>query len=144
MIEYLFQKFDEKFKRLTIMIFDQFRVIFRRETLLGLEIVINLSQYRYIAIGISRRFLGKKHYFQYDNDAHSDPENASDYEDDVIDLQAGYKTKTAGITYARGILERSEEVFSLKKRFREANAINQFKSFIFLFFHYCFIYFNEI
>ena len=55
--EYLFQKSIGKSHRPRIITFDQFRIIFRRETLLGLGIAINPSQYRHIAIEIARRYL---------------------------------------------------------------------------------------
>ena len=122
--EYFFQKSSSKTNRFTILNSDQFRAIFRRKTLLKLGIAINPNQYRHIAIGISRRFLNKGNQFQPDEETHSDPENDPDYEDDVIDLQAGHRTKTSGSIYARGVLERSGEVFSLKKRFRDSSIVS--------------------
>ena len=84
--EYLFQKSSGKSYRPKTLTSDQFRVVFRRETLIGLGVAINPSIYRHIAIAISRRFLGKQHQFQQDEEGYSDPENDSDYKDDIIDL----------------------------------------------------------
>ena len=84
--EYLFQKTSEKSHRPRIITLDQLRVIFRRETLLGLKIAIKPSQYRYITVEISRRFLRKFSRFELDDDDYLDHENDLDYKDDVIDL----------------------------------------------------------
>jgi hypothetical protein len=123
MSEYLFQKSSGSSKPPTTIDSDQFRGILRRETLSGLGIALNPSQYRHIAIGISRKFLDKPHHFQPDDDPEDEPED-SDYEDDIIDLQAGHSSKTAGTVYGRGILESKGEVFSTKKRFRNASIVS--------------------
>ena len=143
-MEYLFQKSSGKSYRPKTLTSNQFRVVFRRETLIGLGVAINPSIYRHIAIAISRRFLSKQHQFQQDEEGYSDPENESDYKDDIIDLQAGHKTKTSGIGYARGILERPEETFTKKNRYRGASIISQQYFFISYSFRYCIIYFYHI
>ena len=123
--EYLFQKFSEQSNRSQQVTSDQFRLIFRRETMLGLGVAINPSQYRHIAIGISRRYFDKSHRFERDDDINSDSKNNINYEDDVIDLQAGHKSNIAGLIYGRGIMKRSGEVQSLKNKFRETSTISQ-------------------
>ena len=82
--EYLFRKigFFKKSKK-TEFNSDDLRRIICRETLIGLKQSINPSQYRYIAIGITRKFLRKKSYFNYDQfDLEADFED----EDDIFDL----------------------------------------------------------
>ena len=85
-IEYLFQKSIGKSHRPRIITSDQFRNILRRETLLGLGITINSSQYRHITIGIARRYLSQSNRFESNIDPYADPNNDPDHEDDVIDL----------------------------------------------------------
>ena len=129
--EYLFQKFSSRQSYRTRPITsDDFRKILVRETLSRLGVTIKPSQYRHIAIGLSRRFLEKTHRFEPD----SDHENDSDYKDDIVDLQAGHKTRTAGLIYGRGILERSGDIFTLKKKFREASTVSLFILYIIHFF----------
>jgi len=102
---------------------DDLRRVFRRETLIGLSVAINPSQYRHIAIGIARRFLKKGIRFDYDE---FDLEQTDDIEndDDIFDYQAAHTPKIDGLTYARGFQEREGEIASLKKRFREASIVS--------------------
>lgn len=102
----------------------QFRTILRRETLAGLGISINPSEYRHIAIGIARRYLSKSLGFQAEDETNIDDENDPDYEDDVIDLQAAHGSREAGLVYGRGLLEATGEVLSLKKKFQEASLVS--------------------
>ncbi len=39
-----------------------------------------------------------------------DDENDVDYKDDVLDLQAAYSSRTAGIVYARGLFKTTGEI----------------------------------
>ena len=103
---------------------DRFRRIFRRETLAGLGTALNPSEYRYISIGISRRFFTKAYQFQPEDLADLEDENDIDLEDDVIDLQAGYSSRTAGLVYGRGLFDKSGEIRALKQRFREASIVS--------------------
>ena len=64
----------------------QFREFFRRETLTGLGIAINPSEYRHIAIRIARRFLRKNLQFQLDEPELDPDQNDENYEDNVINL----------------------------------------------------------
>ena len=70
----------------------------------------------YAWVGISRRFLSKGLDFQQEDQENSDKEN-SEYEDDIIDLQAAHSSETAGRVYARGLRQPSNEIQSLKRRF---------------------------
>ncbi len=83
--------------------------------LAGLGLALNPSDYHYITIGISRRFLSKNLGFQADNPEDLDEENDPEYEDDILDLQAGHSSRVAGTTYARGLLELSGEIQSVKR-----------------------------
>ena len=58
-IKYLFQKSSGKSYQPKTLTSNQFRVVFRQETLIELKVAINSSIYRHIAIAISRQFLGK-------------------------------------------------------------------------------------
>ncbi|KAM0793815.1 hypothetical protein BDR22DRAFT_816244, partial [Usnea florida] len=53
---------------------------------------------------------------------------------------AGYKTRTIGLIYSRGILERSGDIFTLKKKFREASIVSLFLLYIIHFFLFNNIY----
>ena len=113
---------------------ERLRTIFRRETLAGLGTPINPSQYRHLAIGISRRFLSKNLYFQPEEDPNLDGEDSLDYEDDIVDLQAGHGTRTAGLVYGRGLLEPGGEIQSIKKRFEATSLVSIFFLYIFFYF----------
>ncbi len=61
------------------------------------------------------------------------------YKDDVLDLQAAYFSRTAGIVYARGLFETTGEIQGLKRQFREASIVSvlyfYYFSIIFLIFY---------
>ena len=130
---YLFQKISLHKSQAIRITSDDLRRILRRETEIGLGVAINPSQYRHIAIGISRKFLKKDFRFKNDKFDHdvSDQEDHN-FDDDIVDLQAGYSTRVSGLTYARGILERSGEIADLKSRFREISLVSN----IYIFFIY--------
>jgi len=111
----------------------KFRTIFRRETLAGLGVALNPSEYRHIAIGISRRFLSKKIQFQPEDLRDLGDEKDSDYEeeirDSVLDQQAGHDPNTAVTVYARSLFEASGEVRSQKRLFQEASLVSTFIEF---------------
>lgn len=104
---------------------DQFRKVFRTATERGLGLAINPSQYRHIAIGITRRYLRKDLFFQPDEGL-DESINDDDYSDDILDLQAAHSTRIAGAVYARGLFDQSGEVLSIKQRFREASIVGFF------------------
>ena len=56
-----------------------------------------------------------------------------DYKDDIMDLQATHGSKTAGIVYARGLLQGKGEILSLKRRFQEASLVSNIISIIFIY-----------
>ena len=132
LITFLFEN-PTRNPRLKSLIFtsDQCRRVFRSATQRGLGSAINSSEYRYIAIGISRRFLYKNHYFQ-PNEERDESFDDVDYIDEILDLQAIYSTKVAGFTYARGLLDQLNEIQSIKKRIREASLV----SYLFFFFSF--------
>ncbi|KAJ5907318.1 uncharacterized protein N7473_004234 [Penicillium subrubescens] len=91
---------------------------------------INVSVYRNIAIGISRRFLRESSVFpqnQFDNstgdtiaddiddEASMDPDYFQGY---IADLQAGYSSYVAGITYGREVTERAGTTAQRREFFR--------------------------
>ena len=87
--KYLFKDLSRKrYKAYSKISGDQFRTIFRRETLSGLGLALNPSEYRHIAIGISRRFLSKNLEFQPEDPAGLEDEDI-DYEDDIITPRNG-------------------------------------------------------
>ena len=131
--EYLFEDLSRKrHKAYSKISGDRFRTIFRRETLSGLGLALNPSEYRHIAIGISRRFLSKNLEFQPEDPAGLEDEDM-DYEDDIMDLQATHGSKTAGIVYARGLLQGKGEILSLKRRFQEASLVSNIISIIYIY-----------
>ena len=131
--EYLFEDLSRKrHKAYSKISGDRFRTIFRRETLSGLGLALNPSEYRHIAIGISRRFLSKNLEFQPEDPAGLEDEDM-DYEDDIMDLQAAHGSKTAGIVYARGLLQGKGEILSLKRRFQEASLVSNIISIIYIY-----------
>ena len=50
-----------------------------------------------------------------------------------MDLQATHSSKTAGIVYARGLLQGKGEILSLKRRFQEASLVSNIISIIFIY-----------
>lgn len=125
LLEYLFENLTRKKGSKSSRInSERFRRVFRRETLAGLGLALNPSEYRHLAIGISRRFLSKTYHFQPEDLPDLDNDNDLDYEDDVIDLQAGHSSREAGITYARGLFEITGEIQSFKQRFKEASIVS--------------------
>ena len=50
-----------------------------------------------------------------------------DYKDNIMDLQAAHGSKTAGIVYARELLQGKGEILSLKRRFQEASLSSRDK-----------------
>jgi len=85
--EYLFKNLlKSRRSKATRINSERFRKVFRRETLAGLGLAVNPSDYRHIAIGISRRFLSKSLQFQPEESTEIEDENDVDYEDDVLDL----------------------------------------------------------
>lgn len=120
---YLFQKISLNKSRAIRLTSDDLRRITKRETQIGLGLVINPSQYRHLAIGISRKFLKKEIRFETDDHENNDQED-HDYSDDIVDLQAGHSTRVSGLTYARGILDRSDEIASQKSRYREISLVS--------------------
>ena len=56
-----------------------------------------------------------------------------DYKDDIMDLQATYSSKTAGIVYARGLLQGKGDILSLKRRFQEASLVSNIISIIYIY-----------
>ena len=130
---YLFQKISLHKSQAIRIISDDLRRILRRETEIELEIAINSSQYRYIAIEISRKFLKKNFRFKNDKFDHnvSDQEDYN-FDDNIVDLQADYSTRISELIYARDILERSDEIADLKSRFREISLVSD----IYIFFIY--------
>ena len=82
--EYLFEDLSKKRKnsKASRISGDRFRTIFRQETLAGLGLALNPSEYRHIAIKISRRFLSKNLEFQPKDLEEED----RDYKDDILDL----------------------------------------------------------
>ncbi len=109
--EYLFENLSKSRRsKATRITSKRFRKVFRREILAGLGLAVNPSDYRYIAIRISRRSLSKSLQFQPEESTEIDDENDVDYKDNVLDLQAGYSSRTAGIVYARGLFETTGEI----------------------------------
>ncbi len=54
--------------------------------LAGLGLALNPSEYRYLAIRISRRFLSKTYHFQPEELPDLDDENDVDLKDNILDL----------------------------------------------------------
>jgi superfamily II DNA helicase RecQ len=85
---------------------------------------LNISSWRHIAIAISRRYCQDP--FQ------EDQELEEDSDDDPWDLQTGHSTHTAGMVYARELMEGSNAVVGRREKFRhvsqEWHKFWQFKS----------------
>ena len=131
---YLFQKISLHKSQTIRITLDDLRRILRSEIEIELKIVINLSQYRYIAIKISRKFLKKDFRFKNDKFDYnvSDSEDYN-FDDNIVDLQVGYSTRVSELIYARGILERLDEIADLKSRFRDISLVSISIFFIIIF-----------
>ena len=118
LFEYLQRTTSSKTQKITS---NRFRAIFRRGTLAGLGLAVNPSNYRHIAIGVSRRFLRKSLAFQPDPEDREDEEDESEYEEDILDIQAAHSSRVSRLTYARSLFEAKGEVRSTRERFRKAS-----------------------
>jgi superfamily II DNA or RNA helicase len=90
----------------------------QHESYIGLGQILNVQQYRHIAIAISRKFLPRQLQFQEDKDRTAEAE-----EDNILDLQAGHTSAVAASTYARGLHERSQETFTVRQQYRHASLL---------------------
>ena len=79
---------------------------------IGLGQTLNVQSYRHLAIRISRRFLTAGHHFSEED------RTEEDIEQNALDEQAAHTLYVAGAIYARGLTERSGEVWSQRQRFR--------------------------
>jgi superfamily II DNA helicase RecQ len=93
----------------------------RRISVAGLGAEIGLQAYRDLAIAISRRYLRPKEAFRRDEDD-EDGDRDEDVEAVTADEQTGHTSHTAGMVYARGIMERDGEVASKRERFRGSSV----------------------
>ena len=105
---------------------EQFRSIFRRETLAGLGVEVNPSEYRQISIAISRRYLRKNLQFQAEKEDEND-EKDEDYSDEIYAQQAVHSSRREELTYAQGLFQPSGELASVKTRFREASIVSNYR-----------------
>jgi superfamily II DNA or RNA helicase len=110
---------------------DRFRQVLTRETGIGLHgTTINVSAYRNIAIGISRRFLRESSVFpqnqfddgtgdtiadDVDDEASMDPDH---FQGHIADLQAGHSSHVAGMAYGREVTERAGTTAQRREFFR--------------------------
>lgn len=102
----------------------------KSETSRGLDGAINLTAYRDIAIGISRRYM--RHSNQFPNNIHTDdrtPEDQDDGDDEggmgaeewtghVTDLQEAHSPHVAGMVYGREITEQPGTTAHRRQLFR--------------------------
>ena len=93
----------------------------RRISVAGLGAEIGLQAYRDLAIAISRRYLRPKDAFRRDEDD-EDGDRDEDVEAVTADKQSAHTSHTAGMVYARGIMERDGEVASMRERFRGSSV----------------------
>lgn len=89
---------------------DRLREVMQRESRLGLGgQIVNIANWRHIAIAISRRFLRTSSAFPQTTNDKETPDDAfdegADPEASHLDLQAGHSSHVAGIVYARQLHE---------------------------------------
>jgi hypothetical protein len=95
--------------------------VLKRSSIAGMGVAIGLQAYRNLAIAISRRYLRPKEAFRLDEDD-EDGDRDEDTEAVTADEQTGHTSQTAGMVYARGIMERDGEVASKRERFRRSSV----------------------
>jgi superfamily II DNA helicase RecQ len=99
---------------------ERLRKIIRRESLTGMGVALTTQSYRNLAIGISRRYLGKSHAFGPDE--HDLDGEGNEDEGEVIRAeQAGHSLHVEGMIYGRALMERSGEVASKRQQFRQTS-----------------------
>ena len=107
---------------------DRVRKVFQTKSMAGLGQILSLQSYRHIAIAISRHFLTVHQQFQ--DHLEQGRTTVDDPEDDILDEQAGHSSHVAGFFYARQLQLRTNEILSLRTRFRESSvAWHQFLAF---------------
>jgi hypothetical protein len=94
----------------------------RRASMAGMGVEIGLQAYRNLAIVINRRYLRPKEVFRLEEDD-EDGDRDENTEAMTADEQAGHTSHVAGMVYARGIMERDEEVASKRQRFRRLSVV---------------------
>src|SRR5579871_5449988 len=100
---------------------ERMRQVLFRSTMASLGHEITVQAYREIAIGISRRFMRGSTSFQHEDDEGREFETVDDVSAEVQDLQAGHTSHVAGMIYARGIMEQSGVVASMRQHFRKSS-----------------------
>ena len=99
---------------------ERMRKVIKRESMIGLGQQLTIQSYRDIAIGISRRYITGNQAFRMDEED-EDGEWDEDADAAALDQQATHSPHTAGTVYARGIMEGSGVVASMRQRFRKAS-----------------------
>jgi superfamily II DNA helicase RecQ len=100
---------------------ERMRKVMKRESMMAMGVELGIQSYRECAIGISRRYLQASRAFQRDEE--DEDGDGDEDQNAIVDEQAGHTSHVAGIIYARGIMERSGEVYNKRRRFREASEM---------------------
>jgi RecQ family ATP-dependent DNA helicase len=85
---------------------------------------VNISAWRHIAIAISRKYCRDDRFEEEKarlEDGEWDEDNADG--DDIWDLQCGHGTHTAGMVYARELMEGDQSILSRRERFRRVSHV---------------------
>lgn len=101
---------------------ERIRQILKRESQSRIGVALGIQAYRMVVIAISRRFL-RQHAFGLDEDDEDGEYDEDDgqRENETIAQQSGHSAHVAGMIYARGIMEQTGEVHTMRERFRETS-----------------------
>jgi len=97
------------------------RKMMKRESLIGLRLKLTIQSYRELTIEISRRYMQEQAFRMNENNEDDDWQKGE--KDEVMNLQAGHTTHVAEMIYARGIMERSDEIVSKRQKFQECSEM---------------------
>lgn len=85
---------------------------------------VNISAWRHIAIAISRKYCREDRFEEEKvklEDGEWDEDNVDG--DDIWDLQCGHGTHTAGMVYARELMEGDQSILSRREKFRRVSHV---------------------
>ncbi|GME30610.1 conserved hypothetical protein, partial [Neofusicoccum parvum] len=113
---------------------ERMREAMKKESRIGLGQELTVRAYRDVAIGISRRFMRGSSAFRVDEEGGGENGNEQEQEQQqmevgedraaaaIADAQAGHTSHTAGLIYARGMMEQAGVVAEKRLLFRASST----------------------
>ena len=101
---------------------ERLRETLKRESRIGIGQELTIAAYREIAIGISRRFLRGSTAFKTEEGDENEAWDEEHAGASIADEQAGHTAHSAGLIYARGIMEQAGAVADKRQQFRASSG----------------------